>query len=262
MHGHVGEHWEWDMDAKSPAARLSPCRRAVYFHTDPVLESEGTAGVRGTKGFSHGEHYWEIEFLEPPCGSSVMVGLGTKKALLHTGNYQFIDLLEVPIACVSGHQACSCQVFSTLLCCCVSEGMDCESWGLSYKGSVWHGGESRTYTQPFYDKSTVIGVLLNLHTGTLVFYRNGSSLGLAFSGLDQVGAPLYPLVSSTAPETELFLGLRTCRFTSLQEHCLQAIAQTLGQRAVTDRLPLPAALQEQLGVRCGHPSRTLLGVRT
>ncbi|XP_015194056.2 SPRY domain-containing SOCS box protein 3 isoform X3 [Lepisosteus oculatus] len=234
MHGHVGEHWEWDMDAKSPAARLSPCRRAVYFHTDPVLESEGTAGVRGTKGFSHGEHYWEIEFLEPPCGSSVMVGLGTKKALLHTGNYQFIDLL----------------------------GMDCESWGLSYKGSVWHGGESRTYTQPFYDKSTVIGVLLNLHTGTLVFYRNGSSLGLAFSGLDQVGAPLYPLVSSTAPETELFLGLRTCRFTSLQEHCLQAIAQTLGQRAVTDRLPLPAALQEQLGVRCGHPSRTLLGVRT
>ncbi|XP_048463328.1 SPRY domain-containing SOCS box protein 3 isoform X2 [Rhincodon typus] len=102
----VVECWVWDVNAKSPAVQLSPCRRAVYFHIDPVLQSEGTAGVRGTKGFIHGEHYWEVKFLEPPYGTSVMVGAGTRNAHLHLGNYTFINML----------------------------GMDSESWGLSHKG--------------------------------------------------------------------------------------------------------------------------------
>lgn len=218
---HSWEHWEWDASSKSPAAQLSPCRQAVYFHTNVLLESEGTAGVRGTKGFTHGEHYWEIEFSEPPYGTSVMVGLGTKKALLHTGGYQFINLL----------------------------GMDEESWGLSYKGVLWHGGRSRKYTEPFYDKMTVIGVLLNLDAGTLGFYRNGLSLGTAFSGLHEVGAPLFPLVSSTAPETEVQLGVRTTRLVSLQERCLNTIAQSLGSRGPQDSLPLPPSLRDRLGTR-------------
>ena len=40
-----------------------------------------------------GEHYWEIEFIEPPMGTSVMVGVGTKETLLHTENYQYVDLI-------------------------------------------------------------------------------------------------------------------------------------------------------------------------
>lgn len=44
-------------------------------------------------GFCNGEHYWEIEFVEPPYGTSVMVGLGTKQALLHSGKIQFVNLL-------------------------------------------------------------------------------------------------------------------------------------------------------------------------
>lgn len=44
-------------------------------------------------GFIHGEHYWEVKFLEPPYGTSVMVGAGTKQALLHLGNYQFRNML-------------------------------------------------------------------------------------------------------------------------------------------------------------------------
>ncbi|KAJ8344201.1 hypothetical protein SKAU_G00315300 [Synaphobranchus kaupii] len=222
LHGcHSWEHWEWDASSKSPAAQLSPCRQAVYFHTNVLLESEGTAGVRGTKGFTHGEHYWEIEFSEPPYGTSVMVGLGTKKALLHTGGYQFINLL----------------------------GMDEESWGLSYKGFLWHGGQSRKYTDPFYDKMTVIGVLLDLQAGTVGFYRNGVSLGLAFSGLHKVGVPLFPLVSSTAPETEVQLGIRTCRLVSLQGQCLHTIAQSLAPHAPLDSLLLPTSLHDQLRTR-------------
>lgn len=64
--------------------------------------------------------------------------------------------------------------------------MDLESWGLSYKGTVWHGGQSRQYTEPFYETSTIIGVDLNLYDGTMVFYKNGLNLGVAFTGLNKV----------------------------------------------------------------------------
>ncbi|XP_066509709.1 SPRY domain-containing SOCS box protein 3-like [Hoplias malabaricus] len=198
LKGHTWETWEWDTKGKSPDAFLSPCGQAVYFHISPLLESHGTAGVRGS--FSYGEHYWEIEFLEPPYGTSVMVGVG----------------------------------------------MDSESWGLSYKGLLWHNGKSRKYTEPFYDKNTVIGVLLNRTAGTLTFYRNGDNLGLAFSGLDQVCSALYPMVSSTAPETELLLGLRTSRLSSLQEHCMHTITHCLGRFGHTHSLPLPPALRCQI----------------
>lgn len=216
--GFVEENWVWDVHAKSPAVQLSPCRRAVYFHIDPIVQSEGTAGVRGTKGFIHGEHYWEVKFLEPPYGTSVMVGAGTKQALLHLGNYQFRNML----------------------------GMDLESWGLSYKGTVWHGGQSRQYTEPFYETSTIIGVDLNLYDGTMVFYKNGLNLGVAFTGLNKVGVPLYPIVSSTAAETELHLEMRSCRFLSLQEQCLYTVLQHLVDKVHIDTLPLPEIIRRQL----------------
>ncbi|XP_063043993.1 SPRY domain-containing SOCS box protein 3 [Engraulis encrasicolus] len=216
--GHTWEAWNWDAAAKSNAVELSSCQQAVYFHTNTLLESEGSAGVRGTKGFWYGEHYWEVEFTEPLYGCSVMVGLGTKEALLHSDQIQSTNLL----------------------------GMDGESWGLSYKGSLWHNGQSRKYTEAFYDKSTVIGVLLDLNSGALSFYLNGVSLGLAFSGLHKVSRPLYPLVSSSAPETELLLGLRTCRLMSLQDSCLHVISQSLSSQASPHSLPLPRVICEQL----------------
>ncbi|KTF81312.1 hypothetical protein cypCar_00021065, partial [Cyprinus carpio] len=163
--GHTWESWDWDPDSKSPDAHLSLCRQAVYFHVSPVLDSQGTAGVRGTKGFTRGEHYWEIEFLEPPYGCSVMVGVGTQNALLHKGDQKFVNLI----------------------------GIDSESWGLSYKGFIWHNGRSQKYTEPFYERNTVIGVLLDLNTGTLTFFRNGVNLGVAFTGLEQASKALYPL---------------------------------------------------------------------
>ncbi|XP_067902999.1 SPRY domain-containing SOCS box protein 3 isoform X2 [Heterodontus francisci] len=207
--GFVEECWEWDVNAKSPAVQLSPCRRAVYFHIDPILQSEG---------FNHGEHYWEIKFLEPPYGTSVMVGAGTKQVLLHIGNYKFINML----------------------------GMDSESWGLSYKGTIWHGGQSRQYTEPFYEKATIIGVDLNLYDGTMAFYKNGHNLGVAFTGLNKVGVPLYPIVCSTTAETELQLGMRCCRFMSLQEQCLYTVLQHLVDKVHIDTLPLPAFIRGQL----------------
>lgn len=49
--------------------------------------------MRGTKGLTEGEHYWEVTFLEPPNGTSVMVGVGTEKAQLHVGDYNFVNLI-------------------------------------------------------------------------------------------------------------------------------------------------------------------------
>ena len=51
------------------------------------------AAVRGTKGFEDGMHYWEIVFLEPPAGTSVMVGIGTSRAPLSANYHQYLNLI-------------------------------------------------------------------------------------------------------------------------------------------------------------------------
>ncbi|XP_063802176.1 SPRY domain-containing SOCS box protein 3-like [Pseudophryne corroboree] len=216
--GYVKESWVWEANDQSPMAELSQCQREVYFHTDPALESCGTAAVRGDTGFIQGEHYWEIQFLEPPSGISVMVGVGTSRAALHAGSYQYINLL----------------------------GVDTESWGLSYRGKIWHGSGSIQYTDPFYEEGTVIGVHLNMEEGTLTFYKDRQSLGLAFTGLHKVQAPLYPMVSSTSPGTELALGLRCCSLPSLEERCLSTLAHSLTRKDSADMLPLPATVRWKL----------------
>lgn len=215
---YFNENWVWDGSSKPPEVELSSNYEAAYFYIDPVNESTGTVAVRGTKGFAEGEHYWEIIFLEPPVGTSVMVGVGTRKALLKSKRYQYINLI----------------------------GQDKESWGLSYKGQIWHNGVSKQYCEPFFDSATVIGVLLNLYRGSLTFYKNGVSLGEAFTGLHAGNESLYPLISSTATETELELGVRTCRYLTLQEKCFSQIRNSLRSVDYVDNLPLPNIMKNQL----------------
>ena len=50
-------------------------------------------GVRGSRGFIEGEHYWEIMLSEPAWGTSVMIGVGTQHAKLHLQNNEFVNLL-------------------------------------------------------------------------------------------------------------------------------------------------------------------------
>ncbi|KAG8564643.1 hypothetical protein GDO81_016537 [Engystomops pustulosus] len=216
--GYVKENWLWEANEQWPSVALSHDRKEVYFHTDPILESCGTAGVRADTGFLQGEHYWEIEFLEPPSGFSVMVGVGTIRAPLCAGSFQYLNLL----------------------------GQDGDSWGLSYKGHIWHAGTSRQYTEPFYEEGTLIGVHLNMEEGTLTFYKDRQSLGLAFTGLHKVQLPLYPMVSSTSPDTELALGLRCCTLPTLEERCLSTLARNLSQKDSADQLPLPTVVRWKL----------------
>ena len=57
--------------------------------------------VRGSRGFSDGQHFWEVKFLEPLRGSSVMVGVGTLKAAVRSKMWSFLDMLgEALSVCV------------------------------------------------------------------------------------------------------------------------------------------------------------------
>ncbi|XP_050392840.2 SPRY domain-containing SOCS box protein 3 [Patella vulgata] len=211
-------NWVWDYQNKSSDVHLSNDKKSAYFYTDPVDLSTGTAGVRGNKALNDGEHYWEIVFLEPPCGTSVMMGVGTENSKLQTNNYKYVNLI----------------------------GIDQESWGLSYKGRIYHNGESWKYCDPIYDEGTIIGCHLNTYLGTLTFYRNGVNMGVAFYDRRLQQGQLYPIVSSTATETELGIGRSYCRRISLREKCCSIIRNNLSCNDMVDTLPLPNIVKSQI----------------
>lgn len=97
-------------------------------------------------------------------------------------------------------------------------GEDQWGWGLSHKGLIWHNGKWKVYTKPFRENcTTVIGCLFNGADGTLTFFKDGVSLGIAFTGLNLVNDNLYPTVSSTAAKTEFCFLLAQREFSNLQE---------------------------------------------
>ncbi|RUS88537.1 hypothetical protein EGW08_003713 [Elysia chlorotica] len=218
----IKDSWVWDDQCNPSEVDLSSDLTEAYFYVDPDIQSTGAVGVRGSKGFCKGEHYWEVIFLEPPCGTSMMIGVGTADAALQSETCKQVNLL----------------------------GRDTESWGLSYKGSTWHAGVSRKYCEPFYAKDTVIGVHLDLNQGHLTFYKDGVCLGPAFTGLKATThRRLYPIVCSTARESELGLGDRFFRPgqpTRLQGDCLEKIRNSLASVESVEALPLPRVMKNYL----------------
>lgn len=144
----------------------------------------------------------------------MMFGVGTRRARLHVD--AFVNML----------------------------GEDGQSWGLSHKGLLWHSGRWRQYTTPFKEnEATVIGMLFDGNEGTLSFFKDGTNLGVAFSGLNEIEEELFPIVCSTAAKTEMTLGVRRRGYVSLQDRCRATILSKVKQNSDIDNLPLPRRIK-------------------
>ena len=55
-------------------------------------------------------------------------------------------------------------------------GQDSESWGLSYRGYIQHGGDKRDYC-PGFIQGNLIGIHLDTWKGTLQFFVDRKPLG-------------------------------------------------------------------------------------
>lgn len=159
-------------------------------------------------------------------GTSMMFGVATRRARLHADS--FLNLL----------------------------GEDCESWGVSHKGVAWHGGRCSAFCAPFAENVAVtVGLVYDAAQGTLAYYKDGESLGVAFAGLGAavVAHDLFPAVCSTAAKTEMTLGVTRRAFLSLQDRCRASIVRRLVavRRGAAvpgvSALPLPRVLRHYVG---------------
>ncbi|KAL1124111.1 hypothetical protein AAG570_001881 [Ranatra chinensis] len=155
-----------------------------------------------------------------------MFGVGTDRARLHAN--RFVDLL----------------------------GEDTNSWGLSHKGFLYHSGVHTPYTRPFRENiATTVGILFDGVAGTLTYFKDGVSLGVAFRDLHLVREPLYPIVSSTAAMSEMVL-VRTKRdFVNLQDRCRAVITSRVKSSSDLDGLNLPFQLKRYLAESLIRPSK-------
>ncbi|XP_044017793.1 SPRY domain-containing SOCS box protein 3-like [Aphidius gifuensis] len=186
--------WTWDEKVISPTNSLSISKenREVEFHPG---YSSGTAAVRANKFMEKNRHhYWEVKMITPIYGTDVMIGVGTEQAELSANN-KFCSLL----------------------------GLNKESWGFSYKGKIQHNGERRDYSEQFYQGS-LVGVYYDSWKGTIEFFVNRKSLGIAFTGLYNL--TLYPMVCSTAAKSIIRLSQCLSTQSSLQMECLMMLRPT------------------------------------
>jgi SPRY domain-containing SOCS box protein 3 len=208
--------WVWNKNDKSHETIVDdpPYYTGVTFHPN---WSNGTSGIRGTRVMNGGVHYWEVLLTRRVFGTSMMIGIGTKKARVHAD--AFINMI----------------------------GEDSNSWGLSHKGFLWHAGKKREYCKPFLENEPcTVGVLVNWPEGTLTYYKDGQNLGVAFTDLDQVEEDVYPIISSTAAKTEMALLHSKTRYTDLQDRCRSVIADTCLWEDLK-KLPLPRKMLDYIG---------------
>lgn len=116
----------------------------------------GLCVTLGTIGISSGKFYWEIT---PTAFSGVVTyDIGVANASVDLNQYL---------------------------------GQNSNSWGYYTDGNKYTGGTPTSYGAS-YTTNDVIGVALDMDAGTLIFYKNGTSQGTAFTGLT---GTLFPAIS-------------------------------------------------------------------
>lgn len=184
----IRHEWTWDSSLASTKVKLFKDNLAVKFNPG---YSNGTTAIRGSECLAKGRHhYWEIKILTPVYGTDIMVGVGTKNVKTRLETY------------------------------CSLLGRDCESWGLSYRGYIQHGGVRSKYCGGFV-MDNVVGIHLDTWKGTLQFFVNRIPLGVAFTGLRD--RQLYPMACSTAAESNMRIIYNSSEPASLQMDCLEIL---------------------------------------
>lgn len=158
------DNWTWSRRHRSKEVVLSGTNdRTVHFHPN---WSKGTAGVQGKRPLNNGRFYWELHVSQRIFGTSIMFGIGTRRARLHANSFRNIL------------------------------GENEHGWGLSHKGVLWHKGVALLYTDRFKEnQATVVGILFDGIEGTLTYYKDGKCLGVAFRGLDKVGPTFLSIIT-------------------------------------------------------------------
>ncbi|XP_054733570.1 SPRY domain-containing SOCS box protein 3 [Anastrepha obliqua] len=187
-----GVKWSWQPDEASDTLISGP---DIVFH--PTY-SQGTGIVRSELPLKAGMvHYWEMRVLTPLAGTDVMFGIGTDKVALHQFQYHFVSAL----------------------------GTNAESWGLSYCGKIQHNGVRKSYGQRF-SQGCIVGICLDRSHGTLEFYLNRRSLGVAYRNIPcSSRVKLYAMVCSTAARSSVRLINSTSQMDCLQLRAFKLLSK-------------------------------------
>jgi len=130
----------------------------------------GTGAVRGSIPVSSGKWYWELTVGTIPAGRPYM---------------------SVGIAPVSGLNVSAINTFGF--------GSANESYAyLSSNGNKMTGGVASAYGTAWPTTGVIIGVAMDMDAGTLEFFRNGVSQGVAFTGISGTVAPAVGLYTDPA----------------------------------------------------------------
>ncbi|XP_073826665.1 SPRY domain-containing SOCS box protein SP555 [Musca autumnalis] len=209
------DNWTWSRRHRSKEIVLSGQNdRTVHFHPN---WSKGTAGVQGKRPLNNGRFYWELHVSQRIFGTSIMFGIGTRKARLHANSFR--NML----------------------------GENEHGWGLSHKGVLWHKGVALMYTERFKEnQATIVGILFDGIEGTLTYYKDGKCLGVAFRGLDKIKEPLYPIVCSTAAKTEMTLKSTRSDIGHLQDRCRAEVMKHIKSKTDLTKLKLPSIITNYL----------------
>lgn len=119
--------------------------------------SGSAGGVRATTGKSSGKWYWEVTVTSWGSPGPATIGVADSSAAL-----------------------------TTIL------GNDIHGWSYNSNGNEFHNASATAYAATF-TTGDVIGVALDLSAGTITFYKNGTSQGVAYSSLS---GTLYPACSN------------------------------------------------------------------
>lgn len=211
--------WVFDSDFMSATqVILDPDGKHVTFH--PSM-SRGTVGVRSNIPMLSGIHRWAVKMGAHVYGTDIMVGVCTEELDLNSATTNYCSLI----------------------------GYDRHGWGLSYRGECLHDNAvvHDSPSLPFTSHQVVV-LELNLYTGSLSASVDDGPMQVLVRELwpQREGVPLYPVVTSTARNSEMTLLWSCSTILRLRHMCLFGCLKMLSRRSQISELPLPDILKTEM----------------